>query len=276
MGRSIEEVKEYWQDPNARIMQFLGQDNVFFYVLMQGALWLGTQDDPKRLPGQREYQLTDIYGCFHLQINGEKMSKSKGNFFTGDQLLERYDPDQVRYYLALLSLAEKRSNFDGDHFDERNRFLAGPMNASFEKPISACLRKYDGQIPDGQLLEKAEKETYKIVQRYVKQMERAEYSTLLYAIENYARQINSLFTQYKPHDDRFPEKERKDALYSCFYILKNLMIMLYPFVPHTMERLRESLNLPKEVFSVDELGKPINHGHKIGEMRRFFPTEESK
>ena len=51
-------------------------------------------------------------------------------------------------------------------------------------------------------------------------MQKGDYSTLLGQIENYARLINSMFTQYKPHDDRAPEAERKDALYSCFYILK--------------------------------------------------------
>ena len=39
-------------------------------------------------------------------------------------------------------------------------------------------------------------------------------------IENYARIINGLFAQFKPHDDRYDFQERKDALYSSFYILK--------------------------------------------------------
>ena len=43
-----------------------------------------------------------------------------------------FDSDQVRYYLALLSLSEKSSNFDLEHFKERNRFLAGPLNAALK------------------------------------------------------------------------------------------------------------------------------------------------
>ncbi len=86
-------------------------------------------------------------------------------------------------------------------------------------------------------------ETARMIQRYLRSMERAEYATLLNVIENYARIINSLFTQYKPHDDRHPEPARRDALYSSFYVLKTLMIMLYPIVPQAMERLRESLRL---------------------------------
>jgi methionyl-tRNA synthetase len=275
-GRDIKEYEQFWKDPEARIFQFLGQDNVYFYVLMQGAMWLGTQDDPHHLPQAGELQLTDVFGCFHLMVDGEKMSKSTGNFFTGDQMLEElgYEADQVRYFLALLSLPEKTSNFDFNTFNERNKFLAGPLNAALEKPISAVHSKFGGVVPNGKLLEKAEKETMQIVQRYLKSMEKAEYSTLLFAVENYARLINSFFVQYKPHDDRAPEESRADALYSCFYVLKNLMIMLYPFAPVTMDKVRQSLNLPENVFSVDELGLPIPAGHVIGQKQQFFPAVE--
>lgn len=273
-GRDPQEYEKFWKDPEAKVYQFLGQDNVYFYVLMQGAMWIGSQADITRLPVRGEYQLTDVFGCFHLMINNDKMSKSTGNYFTGDQLLDEkgYDPDQIRYFLALLGLPETRSNFDLAALDERNKFLAGPMNAAFEKPISACHSKYGGKVPAGALNEKVLAETTKIIQRYAKAMARAEYTQLLFAIENYARQINSMFTQYKPHDDRHDATERANALYSCFYVLKNIMIMLYPFVPGTMDRLRESLKLPKDVFRVDELGTPIPAGHAIGEKQQYFPA----
>lgn len=266
-GRDPKEWERFWKDPEARIFQFLGQDNVYFYVLMQGAMWIGVNDN---------YTMTDVYSVFHLMVNGEKMSKSRGNFYSGDQLTEEmgYDPDQVRYFLSTLSLAEKQSNFDFETFNERNKFLAGPLNAAIEKPIAAAQSKFGGVVPEGKLLEKAEKETMKIVQMYVKNMEKADHITLLGQIENYARLINSFFVQYKPHDDRHDETERKDALYSSFYILKNLMIMLHPFVPATMEKVRQSLNLPEDVFSIDELGKPIPAGHVIGQKQQFFAAVE--
>lgn len=272
-GRDPQLWKEFWCDPKARVTQFLGQDNVFFYVLMQGALWFGSQANPHEPPIKGELQLTDIVSNCHLMIDGEKMSKQRGNFFTGDQLIDEkgYDPDQIRYALSILTLAEKQANFDFAKLAERNAFLAGPMNSAFEKPISACLKKFDGVVPEGTLNAKVVAETLKIVQRYMKSMERADYSSLIYEIENYARSINSQFNQFKPHDDRHDLKERQDALYTCFYVLKNLMIMLYPFVPATMERLRISLALDASVWSVDQLGIPIPAGHKIAEMGKFFP-----
>lgn len=268
---------DFWHNTDSKIYQFLGQDNVYFYVIMQAAMWLGSQADWQRIPQNGELQLTEIFSCFHLLVDGEKMSKSRGNFFTGDQLIneKNYDADQIRYFLALLTLPEKSSNFDFKTLDERNKFLSGPLNAAFEKPISAVHSKFGGIIPDGELLEKVEKETMQIVQKYVKAMEKADYSVLLFAIENYARIINSLFTQYKPHDDRAEEKGRKDALYSCFYVLKNLMIMLYPFVPNTMNRLRESLNLPTDIFTIHQLGVSMPAQHKIGAQKQYFPSVEN-
>lgn len=261
------EWERFWKDPEARIFQFLGQDNVYFYVLMQGAMWFGVKDN---------YTMTDVYSVFHLMVNGEKMSKSRGNFYTANQLIEEmgYDPDQVRYFLSTLGLADKQSNFDFETFKERNKFLAGPMNAAIEKPISAVHSKFDGKVPDGKLLEKIEKETMKIVQLYVKNMEKAEHITLLGQIENYARLINGLFVQYKPHDDRGEIEGRKDGLYSCFYVLKNLMIMLHPFAPQTMDRVRQSLNLPESVFNINELGTGIEAGHLIGQKQQYFPAVE--
>jgi methionyl-tRNA synthetase len=273
-GRDASDADAYWKDPAAKVYQFLGQDNVFFYVLLQGAMWLGTQADPHRLPVAGEYQLTDVFGCYHLLVSGEKMSKSRGNFVTAEQLLDvyGYSADQVRYYLALLGLSNKQSNFDFENFNARNQFLAGPMNAAFERPISAVHAKFGGRVPHGVLDPKVVNETERMVQRYVGAMGKADYSSMLFALENYARIINSQFTQHKPHDDRYPEVQRRDALVTSFMVLKSLMIMLQPFTPAAMERLRLSLNLPADVFRVDELGTPIPAGHEIGEMREFFPS----
>ena len=207
----------------------------------------------------------------------EKMSKSRGNFLTGDQLLDDgHSADQIRYYLALLGLSEKPASFDFDKLTERNRFLAGPMNATFERPISAAHSKFGGRIPAGTLADKLVADTARIVGRYVRGMERADYPTMLYEVENYARIINSLFNQHKPHDDRRPEPGRRDALHASFYVLKNLMIMLYPFAPTTMDRVRESLRLPPEVLRIDELGQPLPAGHEVGAKQAYFPGEPER
>jgi methionyl-tRNA synthetase len=273
-GLDPEGYKDYWFSKDSKAYQFIGQDNIYFYVLMQSAMWFGSQSEINRMPKDGELQLTDVFANFHLQIDGEKMSKSRGNFYTADQLIDElgYSVDQVRYFLSLLSLPEKNSNLDFETFKQRNEFLAGPMNAAFEKTISACHKKFNSIVPEGKLIGKTEKETKKIFQTYLKMMEKGDFSKILFIIENYARIINGLFAQYKPHDDRHDEVERKDALYSSFFILKNILIMLSPFVPETMERLRRTLDLASSVYSINEFGKGISSGHKIKEMTEYFPS----
>ncbi len=272
-GMDPESYKDYWLSPDSKAYQFIGQDNIYFYVLMQSAMWFGSQKEINRMPINGELQLTDVFANFHLQIDGEKMSKSRGNFYTADQLIDElgYSVDQVRYFLSLLSLPEKNSNLDFETFKQRNEFLAGPMNAAFEKTISACHKKFGGVVPEGNLIGKTQKETKKIFQTYLKMMEKGDFPKILFMIENYARIINGLFAQFKPHDDRHDEAERKDALFSSFYILKNVMIMLHPFVPETMEKLRSTLNLSESVYSINEFGEEIPAGHEIKAQESYFP-----
>jgi methionyl-tRNA synthetase len=51
--------------------------------------------------------------------------------------------------------------------------------------------------------------------------------------------------------------------------------MLSPFAPDTMDRLRDSLRLPLDVFRIDELGRPIEAGHAIGPKQQYFPAVPS-
>lgn len=275
-GLPTEEYQSYWCNPKAKVAQFIGADNVFFYVIMQGAMWLGSQAEIHRMPIEGELQMTDVFSNCHLLINGEKMSKSTGNYFTADELVtdHGFTADQIRYYICGLSLHKKQSNFEIEGLREKCKFLAGPLNAAFEKPISAALSKFAGKVPQGSLIDKTGEATVKMVSTYHNLMSKADYPDLMGQIENYARLINKLFSKYKPHDDRYPENERADALYTCFFILKNLLIMLYPFVPETANKLRNSLKLPESVYSIDLLGTEIEPGHEVGELVEYFPAQE--
>ena len=271
-GEEEELYLDYWGRSTSERHQFIGVDNLYFYGLMQSALWQASWQGDE--PEEGEWQMSRIHSRFHLQVEGEKMSKSRGNFYTADELLQDrgYSSDQIRYFLATLSLRDKPSNLEFSTLERRNNFLAGPLNAAFEKPLAAAHSKFGGRVPEGQLLDKVRVATEKVMRQYVKFMPQAQYPQFLGAVENYARIINSIFHSHKPHDDRHALEERKDGLYSSFYILKNLLIWLYPFAPDTMERLRKSLGLGPEVYTIDELATGIRPGHKIGVQERFFPS----
>ncbi|MCY4380460.1 MAG: class I tRNA ligase family protein [Proteobacteria bacterium] len=269
---------QYWLSQEAERHQFIGIDNIYFYTVMQGDFWLNQKQGLSTSHHQNNtWPFSRIHTFFHLQVGGEKMSKSRGNYHTGDDILHHhpYSTDEIRYFLAFLSLREKPCDFDFKLLKERTDFLSGPLNAALEKPLSAAHKKFNSKVPDGVLLPKVVQATEKILKAYVKFMPQAKYPQFLIAVENYGRLINSLFATYKPHDDRFPERERADALFSSFFILKNLLIFLAPFTPHAMERLRCCLNLPKTVYCRSEIATAMQPGHQIAALdSRFFSLPE--
>ncbi len=57
-----------------------------------------------------------------VRINDEKMSKSLGNFFTVREILERYRPEEVRYFI-LTSQYRSPLNYDDEHLDNARSAL---------------------------------------------------------------------------------------------------------------------------------------------------------
>jgi len=57
-----------------------------------------------------------------VRINEEKMSKSLGNFFTVREILERYRPEEVRYFI-LTSQYRSPLNYDDEHLDNARAAL---------------------------------------------------------------------------------------------------------------------------------------------------------
>ena len=96
--------------------------------------------------------------------------------------------------------------------------------------------------------------------------------SLLYEVERYARTINSLFTQHKPHDDRHPEEQRRDALYTSFYVLKTLMVMLRRTVrcPRRWSACRESLR--PFTCSASRIPDPSPRDTQTGPKGQYFPA----
>jgi cysteinyl-tRNA synthetase len=57
-----------------------------------------------------------------VRINDEKMSKSLGNFFTVREILERYQAEEVRYFI-LTSQYRSPLNYDNEHLDNARAAL---------------------------------------------------------------------------------------------------------------------------------------------------------
>jgi methionyl-tRNA synthetase len=105
----------WWaSDSTAELHHFIGKDILYFHTLF----W------PAVLQGAGYRRPTQVHAHGFLTVNGQKMSKSRGTFITGQRYLERLPPEPLRYYFAAklgpgiddmdLSLDDFVSRFNSD------------------------------------------------------------------------------------------------------------------------------------------------------------------
>ncbi|AEB07259.1 methionyl-tRNA synthetase [Coriobacterium glomerans PW2] len=103
--------RDWWCTDDARIYQFIGQDNIFFYSVAQPAIWSAL--------GWGLTQSTVVANC-HLLYMGKKASSSSATPPPlADDLLEHYTVEQLRAHWLSLGLGEKPVSFSPKAYDER-------------------------------------------------------------------------------------------------------------------------------------------------------------
>ena len=108
LAKGKERVEEYWKD--GRIIHFIGKDIIYFHFLFWPAMLMNSGF---ALP-------EDIVVHGYLVANKEKMSKSRGTFFTARDYLNVLPPDYLRFYYAA-NLSKTMSDIDLDFNDIKSR-----------------------------------------------------------------------------------------------------------------------------------------------------------
>ena len=82
---------EFW-GPSSKheLYHFIGKDIPYFHALFWPAMLSGA--------GYRKPSGLFVHG--HLMLDGQKLSKRRGNFITAGDFAKRLDPDYLRYYFA--------------------------------------------------------------------------------------------------------------------------------------------------------------------------------
>ena len=101
--------KKYWMEGNDnKIYLVHAKDNIPFHTVIFPSLLMGTNDG---------YRLPDkIVSDEYLTIEGEKLSKSKGNYISVRHLLDNYPVDAIRYFLSINDPEKKDFNFTWEGF----------------------------------------------------------------------------------------------------------------------------------------------------------------
>ncbi|MEX0994979.1 MAG: methionine--tRNA ligase [Balneolaceae bacterium] len=235
--------KTYWQDENTTLIHFIGKDNIVFHCIMFPLMLMmhGKFVLPENVPANE-----------FLNLEGKKLSTSRGWAVWVEEYLEDFEPDLLRYVLGTTLPETKDSDFSWNDFQNRvNSELADILGNFVFRTLSFTERFFDSKVPDlvnpsseDQLALKAIEDTKgKIESAY----DRYRFREAIAETMNLARKGNKYFTDMEPWKTRKNDLQTcGNTLHVCLQISAALSILFDPILPQKMKSLRDQLQLRRD------------------------------
>jgi methionyl-tRNA synthetase len=135
-----EDWKRWWQDPDSRIVHFLGKDNISFHCLIFPSMLYGVKQGyqlPWAVPANEFYNL-----------QGGKFSTSERRTIPIEEYCARYDTEAARYYLLASSPESADSDWRWEDFQTTvNAQLADKIGNLVTRVLRFLEKNYEGVIP---------------------------------------------------------------------------------------------------------------------------------
>lgn len=229
--------KLFWEDENAKTYYFIGKDNIPFHTVQWPAILLGYDKDlnlPYDVPANQYLNLT----------GGEKMSKSRGTFVKAADLIEKYDIDTIRYYIAKILPEFHDAEFSYDDLIEANNAdLVGKLGNFINRVIVFTTKNFGEKIPQGSLDPKVVSEitsTFNETDQLITEVKLSQGITRIFKLAQFA---NQYFDAEEPWKTIKEDKHKAaNTLYNCFQLISALATLLYPFIPESSERIAVALD----------------------------------
>lgn len=227
--------EDFWKEGhNNKIYMCHGKDNIVFHSIIFNGLLAGLEDN---------FHLVDvIVSTEYLNINDEKISKSKGNGITALEMLEKYNTDSLRFHIINNGPEKKDTNFTIEEFERTHN---NEILNKFGNLVNRTLRfKELTQIPNGKLDEQAKIEienTYKEVSNLIENLEFRAATQKVMDLVEYA---NKFYDENKPWIQKKEDIEGfNNTIYTCAVIIANLSNLFEPFMPKSCKKIREYLKI---------------------------------
>ena len=249
--------EDYWNNKDSRIYHFIGKDIIYFHLLFWPAMLLGAGFSlPYNIP---------VHGF--LTVNGEKMSKSRGTFFTAREFLREHDAEHLRFYYASL-LSKKMSDVDLNFNDFRkkinNELVANIGNFCY-RILNFLNKNFDGKIENIDENKKIMNEINLKIKNIEKNYYELNFNESVKDILHISSLGNKYFQENEPWKLIDEDREKvQEILGLCVNIAKNLSILISPILPDFSLNLQNQLN--QKNLKWQDIGFELKN-HKIGNDR---------
>lgn len=244
--------KSWWQNPDeVELFQFIGKDNIPFHTVIFPSSLLGS--------GKPWTMLHHMSSTEYLNYEAGKFSKSKGIGVFGTDAMETGIPADVwRFYIFWNRPETSDYTFTWADFQEKvNGELIGNLGNLVNRTLTFVSRYYNGAIPEGEPDPAFWKEVQKLEENVAEHLERAELRDAFRSIFAVSDLANKRFQDEAPWKARVEEPAKAASLMrDLCYVLKDLAIMTYPYMPKAAESLAGFLGLSfgQQGLSWQELG----------------------
>lgn len=242
-----------------------GKDNIPFHTIILPALLLAN-DKKWHLPDQ-------IVSSEYMTLEGRKISTSQNYAIWVKDLLERYEPDSIRYYFLANGPEKKDADFSWrDYIHSHNGELLGTYGNFINRSLSFIQKYWDGIIPEGTENPELTERTEALFAATGALIKKGSFKDALGGLFEFTRWANKFFDSSQPWITRTEdEKACKDTLYQCVQIIANLAVLFYPFLPFSSEKVCSWLDI-----SHTWERKSVPPGHQLPEAEILFQRIDKK
>src|SRR5690606_13135834 len=230
------------------------KDNIPFHTVIWPAMLIGINgiynegdDTPLNLP-------YDVPANEFMNIEGKQFSKSRNWAIWLPDILERYQADAIRYYVAMSFPESRDADFDWDGFLSRvNNELVAAWGNLVNRVLGFAYKRFDGKVPEYDALTPADEAIIARAEAGFEQvgslLAQVKLRDALIAAMDIVRDANAYLTEHEPWK-RIKEDPADAArtVYTALRVIDNLKVLLAPFLPFSVQTLHEYLGYDGQLF----------------------------
>ena len=261
--------EKYWKDPGTRLIHFIGKDNIVFHCIIF----------PTMLMTEGSYILPDnVPANEFLNLEGDKISTSRNWAVWLHEYLEDFPgkQDVLRYVLTANMPETKDNDFTWKDFQARNNNELVAILGNFVNRTVVLTNKYfEGAVPPaGELSAEDQKVLDQIPQirkRTEHSLDHFRFREALKEAMTLARMGNKYLADTEPWNLVHTDKEKVGTILNvCLQITANLSLLLEPFLPFSMAKLRKFIRYDETDWELIGKENLLPEGHQIDKPTHLF------
>ena len=243
--------REWWNTPDAKSYYFMGKDNITFHSQIWPAELLAYAGRGSRGGEPGAFGVlnlpTEVVSSEYLTMEGKQFSSSRGHVIGIREVLERYGPDPIRYFICAAGPENQDSNFTWAEFVQRNNseLVAGWGN--LVNRTGAMIAKNFGEIPQPGRLEPVDEAvraaTLKAFDTVGDLLGDQRIKAAVGEAMRAVGEVNKYVSDTEPFKLKGEDQQARLAtiLHTLIQCVSDLNTILAPFLPHAANRVHAFL-----------------------------------